>query len=314
VTFAGTALSITASLTAGTATGMGNDTLNGIENLTGGDGADVLIGDAGDNKLVGGIGNDTLLGSDGSDVLLGGAGNDRLDGGAGVDQVDGESGRNICRTGDVAGESITNCPFSVGFDVTQARYITGTYTDASGAGIALAALTVKTKAGVVSSSTTTDTRGNFAFVTQVGNYGLTFDTQNDKSLDGLPSSFELQADLRVVMDDSIAISTPVALNLQATVLTSNGDPVAGAHLLTSGAYANGSWQVANGIVGVLTSTIGGSGAITNADGQVTLNVFATAPNSSMTLKAIWVDSNGVTHRGSVVVSMVGDKNATIVLD
>ena len=314
VTFAGTSLAITASLAGGTATGMGSDALNGVENLTGGDGADVLTGDGNANALLGGSGNDTLLGGDGVDVLTGGSGNDRLDGGAGADQVDGESGRNICHTGDVAGDMLANCPFSVGFDVTQARYITGTYTDASGAGIALAALTVKTKAGVVSSSTTTDTRGNFAFVAQVGNYGLFFDTQNDKSLDGLPSQFELQADLRVVVDDSIAISTPATLTLQATVLDSNGDPVSGAHLLTSDAYANGSWQVANGIVGVLTSTIGGSGAITNTDGQVALKVFATAPNSSMTLKAIWIDGGGQTHRGSVQVSMVADKNATINLD
>ena len=314
VSYASTSLAITASLTAGTATGMGSDTLNGVENLTGGDGPDSLTGDSSTNVLIGSGGADTLLGGDGADTLLGGAGNDRLDGGLGVDQVDGESGRNICRTGDASGDQQTNCAFSVGFDVAQARYITGTYTDASGNGIGLVSLTVTTKAGVLSSTTSTDSRGNFAFVAAVGNYTLDFATQNDKSQDSLPSSFELVADLRVVVDQSLAISVPATLRLQATVLDSNGDPVAGAHLLTNDAYANGSWQVANGIVGSLTSTLGGSAAITDSNGQLTLPVFATAPNSSITLRAVWVDGNGVTHRGSVQVSMVADKNATITLD
>ena len=314
VSYAGTSLAITASLTTGTATGLGSDTLNGVENLTGGDGADVLTGDTQANVLIGGTGNDTLLGGDGADTLLGGAGNDRLDGGSGIDLVDGESGRNICRSGDDAGDQQSNCAFSVGFDVTQARYITGTYTDASGAGIGLVSLTVNTKAGALSSTTSTDVRGNFAFVAAVGNYTLDFATQNDKSQDGLPSSFELIADLRVVVDQTITISTPATLRLQATVLDSDGSPVAGAHLLTSDAYANGSWQVGSGLVGVLTSTLGGSAAITDSNGQLSLPVFATAPNSTMTLRAVWVDGNGVTHRGSVQVSITADKNATITLD
>ena len=313
VTYAGTSLAISASLAAGTATGMGADMFNGVENLTGGDGADTLVGDSNSNILSGGAGADTLIGGDAADTLIGGSGNDRLDGGLGVDSVDGESGRNICHTGDVAGDVLTNCPFSVGFDVTQARYITGTFTDASGNGIALASLRVKTRAGVLSATTSTDTRGNFAFVAQVGNYSLDFATQNDKSLDGLPSSFRLTADVRVVVDDSISIALPATLNLQATVLDSNGVPVAGAHLLTIDAYANGSWQVASGIVGVLTSTLGGAQAVTNGDGQVTLQVFATAPNSSMTLWAVWIDG-GVTHQGQVQISMAADKNATINLD
>lgn len=67
------------------ATGAGNDSLTGIENLTGGAGADLLVGDGGDNRLDGGAGADKLLGDAGADVLVGGGGRDVLLGGAGGD-------------------------------------------------------------------------------------------------------------------------------------------------------------------------------------------------------------------------------------
>ncbi|NTS66788.1 M10 family metallopeptidase C-terminal domain-containing protein, partial [Sphingomonas sp. HHU CXW] len=70
------------------ATGVGNDTLTGIENLLGSTFADTLTGDAGANRLDGGAGDDTLSGGDGNDVLVGGAGNDTLLGGAGIDTAD----------------------------------------------------------------------------------------------------------------------------------------------------------------------------------------------------------------------------------
>ncbi|MEC9345696.1 MAG: hypothetical protein VYB54_05675 [Pseudomonadota bacterium] len=79
--FSDDAAGVTASLLTGTATGVdsGNDTLTGIENLTGGSGDDSLTGDTGANALSGGIGDDTLIGN---------AGNDTLDGGADTDTVD----------------------------------------------------------------------------------------------------------------------------------------------------------------------------------------------------------------------------------
>lgn len=89
--------SVTVDLGAGTASGAdGNDTLTGIENLTGSVHADVLLGsnDAnwieggdGDDALSGRLGNDTLLGGNGSDFMIGGAGNDTIDGGSGVDDI-----------------------------------------------------------------------------------------------------------------------------------------------------------------------------------------------------------------------------------
>lgn len=59
---------VTVNLLAGTATGMGNDTVLNFDRVLGSDFNDSLTGDAGDNTLVGGLGNDQLNGGDGSDT------------------------------------------------------------------------------------------------------------------------------------------------------------------------------------------------------------------------------------------------------
>ncbi len=71
----------------GTATGEGNDTLIGIENVITGAGADSVIGTDSDNSLNLGAGNDTVVAGDGYDFIFGGAGDDSLDGGAGVNDT-----------------------------------------------------------------------------------------------------------------------------------------------------------------------------------------------------------------------------------
>jgi VCBS repeat-containing protein len=53
------------------ATGAGNWTLDGIENLSGGAGADNLTGDGNVNVLAGDVGNDILSGGGGNDILYG---------------------------------------------------------------------------------------------------------------------------------------------------------------------------------------------------------------------------------------------------
>ena len=68
-------------------TGMGTDTLAGIERLVGGSKNDTLTGDAGNNTLEGGLGNDVLSGGDGVDILIGGRGADQMDGGNSFDIV-----------------------------------------------------------------------------------------------------------------------------------------------------------------------------------------------------------------------------------
>jgi Ca2+-binding RTX toxin-like protein len=103
---------VTASLVTGTATVMGQpqDTLDGIENLTGGSGADVLSGDGSDNVLKGGNGSDTLNGNAGNDTLNGETGNDSggtagLFGGSGADSLTGDTGDDLLDGGD--GNDIT---------------------------------------------------------------------------------------------------------------------------------------------------------------------------------------------------------------
>ena len=92
-------------LTDRTLTGVGSDSLSGIERtrLTGGEsdnlldaggfsGPTTLVGGAGNDLLIGGDGRDRLNGKSGHDTLLGGDGNDRLYGGAGRDVLAGEQG------------------------------------------------------------------------------------------------------------------------------------------------------------------------------------------------------------------------------
>ena len=68
-------------------TGVGMDTLIGIEHVTGSVLADALIGNEQNNTLAGGLGNDVLTGGDGNDTLIGGRDADQLNGGGGLDYV-----------------------------------------------------------------------------------------------------------------------------------------------------------------------------------------------------------------------------------
>ena len=63
-------------------TGVGTDTLSGIENLIGGDFRNRFFGNDVANRFVGGTGIDTLVGGGGQDILFGGTGNDLLVGDA----------------------------------------------------------------------------------------------------------------------------------------------------------------------------------------------------------------------------------------
>ena len=102
---------VDASLAAGSAVGVGSDTLAGIENLTGSSAADTLTGDGGPNKLVGGGGNDTVLGGGGNDTVIGGSGNDALHGEDGNDTVnsrDGVSGNDSLDGGAGTDKKITD--------------------------------------------------------------------------------------------------------------------------------------------------------------------------------------------------------------
>jgi Ca2+-binding RTX toxin-like protein len=72
---------VTASLVTGTATGDGNDTFTGVDQLHGGQFSDAFTGDAADNGLFGNGGNDRLVGGASNDYLSGGQGDDTISGG-----------------------------------------------------------------------------------------------------------------------------------------------------------------------------------------------------------------------------------------
>lgn len=75
-------------LAAGTATGDGEDTFSGVEDVIGTAFADVIRGDAGPNVLFGGGGIDDLVGTGPGDVAYGGAGKDRCRGVEGEDSCE----------------------------------------------------------------------------------------------------------------------------------------------------------------------------------------------------------------------------------
>lgn len=92
------------------------DTFVSIQNLTGGDGADVLTGDSQANAISGGVGNDALNGGAGNDTLNGGTGNDTLDGGTGDDTLMGGLGADRF-TGGTGSDSVSYEDSSTGVSI-----------------------------------------------------------------------------------------------------------------------------------------------------------------------------------------------------
>ncbi|MDF1734251.1 MAG: VWA domain-containing protein [Minwuia sp.] len=119
--FSSSFIGVDVDLVAGTASGQGNDTLIGIENVVGTVDADTLTGNAAANRLEGGAaqdilaggdGNDTLVGGDGSDLLSGGSGDDQQFGGSGDDEFAGSPGNDLIDGG--VGTDILNHGLSTG--------------------------------------------------------------------------------------------------------------------------------------------------------------------------------------------------------
>ncbi|MEQ8845791.1 MAG: tandem-95 repeat protein [Phycisphaerales bacterium] len=112
-----------------TATGMGSDTISGIERVVGSDAGDSLTGSSDGDVLEGGAGDDTLHGAGGSDTLIGGEGDDTLVGGEGADTLDGGAGDDLLVADDAdtlhGGEGTDTADFSgsangVHFDASAA--------------------------------------------------------------------------------------------------------------------------------------------------------------------------------------------------
>ena len=80
---------IVADLSSGTASGLGLDTLTGVEDVWGSLADDLLIGNDVANEFVGFGGDDSVWGAAGDDILDGSKGFDRVSGGGGSDTCRG---------------------------------------------------------------------------------------------------------------------------------------------------------------------------------------------------------------------------------
>ena len=80
--------------------GLGNDTLWGAANISGGGGHDRMTGDGNRNVLYGDSGNDTIDAGGGDDAVYAGPGRDRINAGSGNDYVQGNRGDDSIRGGD----------------------------------------------------------------------------------------------------------------------------------------------------------------------------------------------------------------------
>ena len=147
LSFDGRVAGVRVDLAAGTATGAGGerDTLAGIEDVLGSNGADLLLGDAGDNQIEGDAGDDRVSGrggddhllgdlvpdtnefgdtytprTDGADTLHGGSGDDVLDaGGERGDALDGGPGNDTLRNGLVGRTRASSVRCGDGRDVLE---------------------------------------------------------------------------------------------------------------------------------------------------------------------------------------------------
>ncbi|MBL6954741.1 MAG: calcium-binding protein [Alphaproteobacteria bacterium] len=123
----------------------GVDTLLNIENIRGGNNADMLIGDADDNKLQGEGGNDLLQGGGGDDEIYGGSGIDVIEGGDGIDYMLGGSGDDTLTGGSGIGDYI----YAGGNGEGAFDYDIASFSDASGSLVAnLGAVATVSGAGV----------------------------------------------------------------------------------------------------------------------------------------------------------------------
>ncbi len=123
VDYSAASAAVTMDLTGGTASGtsVGDDTISGFENATGGAGADIITGTTGVNTLVGGGGGDTFTGGTGNDIILGGSA-----------AADTSSADKAIYAGNLSTYQVTYDPFAApgadGIDITVAGGADGTDT------------------------------------------------------------------------------------------------------------------------------------------------------------------------------------------
>jgi hypothetical protein len=105
IDYAASPAAVTVDLGGGSATGQGDDALDGVEDVRGSNLDDVLIGDELGNDLLGGDGGDALAGGVGDDVVSGEGGDDTVSEGAaanGADLLSGGDGEDTLDYGERA--------------------------------------------------------------------------------------------------------------------------------------------------------------------------------------------------------------------
>ncbi len=128
LSYAGSALGVTVSLTGNTASGgdAQGDVFSGFNGILGSSSADILTGFSNNNTLDGGAGDDTLDGGAGADALIGGNGTDTLSYAGSATGVTVNLASNSASGGDAAGDTITGFEAVIGS--SSADILTGDIT------------------------------------------------------------------------------------------------------------------------------------------------------------------------------------------
>ena len=79
IDFSNATTGVNVNLTAGTASGWGNDTLSHFQNVIGSNNNDTITGSTGSDSIIGGTGHEYFVATIGSDTYVGGSGADTLD-------------------------------------------------------------------------------------------------------------------------------------------------------------------------------------------------------------------------------------------
>ncbi len=233
----------------------GHDTISGGSYTTG-DGGDILSGGSGNDSITGNAGPDTINGEEGNDVMLeGGAGADSINGGAGNDIMSGGTGADIL-TGAGGADNLTggagNDSFnfsavtdsqtssvdtitdftqstlnaSTGALVTEGDNVRLTFTMGNSDNIMTFSDKGDETQGLVTSLLSGDTKGDFAFATDINTLFIDMDGDGSLNADdykikltGLTSFHDDDLDLYVTVgtggdtftgadgDDSITANT-----------------------------------------------------------------------------------------------------------
>ncbi len=107
------------------------DKIENVENVVGGQAADMLTGNAGDNALTGNAGDDLIRGGAGNDRLSGGLDNDDLQGGAGNDVLAGGAGDDVL-TGGAGQDTFVFANLGDGIDTIADFRLSGSSADQIG--------------------------------------------------------------------------------------------------------------------------------------------------------------------------------------